>query len=412
MKIAFFTDSYYPQLNGVTISVDNFAKELRKKGHTVYIFAPKVRKRKIPDENLTNLPSIKILSSEPAVYIPMPKSYKDYAKIFREDFDLVHAHGNGAFSLLGYQVARMKRIPYVLTFHTLHSKYTHYFLKGRVIKPRMVETGLKVFANLCDGIITPSEKMKKELMRYGVKKPIHVIPNFVETDEFKKIKKNYLHTKLKLPNDTPILLSVGRLGKEKNFEFVLEMFHDLILEDEHSHLAIVGNGTESKNLKQYADQLDISHRVHFTGKINKKYMPSVYKDASIFVFASTSEVHPLVALEASAAGLPLIVAKDDAFTNVVIENKNGYLLPLHKKLFIEKILLLLKDRKLRESMGEYSRELIDKNFPPNVLTEKLLNVYKLVLSEKPEENTLQRINGGAVKRLLKTTKILDRLFSV
>jgi 1,2-diacylglycerol 3-alpha-glucosyltransferase len=411
MKIAFFTDTYYPQLNGVTISVDNFSRELRKRGHTVYIFAPKIKKRRIPDENLTNLPSIKVLSSEPPIYIPMPKSYKDYAKIFREDFDLVHAHGNGAFSLLGYQVARMKRIPFVLTFHTLLNKYTHYFLKGRVVKPKMVETGLRLFANLCDGIITPSEKMKKELISYGVKKPIHVIPNFVETDEFKKIKKNYLHKRLKLPVNTPILLTVGRLGKEKNFEFVLDMFHDLIQEDQLTHLVIVGNGTESKNLKQLSNDLGLSQRVHFTGKINQKYMPSVYKDSNIFVFASTSEVHPLVALEAGAAGIPLIVANDSAFTNVVIDGKNGYLLPLTKKKYIEKIQYLLGNQKLCKSMGEYSIQLIEKNFPPEVLTEKLITFYSNLLSTKREIKTLQRINNAAFRRLYQTTKFLDRIFS-
>src|SRR6185437_7275617 len=156
MKIAFFTDTYYPQLNGVTISVDNFAKELRKRGHTVYIFAPKIKKRRSNDEHTTTLTTIKILSAESPIYIPMPTAYKDYTKLFRLDFDLVHAHGNGAFSLLGYQVARMKRIPYILTFHTLLTKYTHYFLRGKVIKPKMVETGLRVFANLCDEVITPS----------------------------------------------------------------------------------------------------------------------------------------------------------------------------------------------------------------------------------------------------------------
>src|SRR6185437_950330 len=194
MKIAFFTDTYYPQLNGVTISVDNFAKELRKRGHTVYIFAPRIKKRRSHiDEDLTNLNTIKLLSIESPIYIPMPTTYTEYKKLFRLDFDIVHAHGNGAFSLLGYQVARMKRVPYILTFHTLLTKYTHYILKGKVIKPKMVETGLRVFANLCDNIITPSEKMKKELLRYGVKKPIEVIPNFIEKDDFRKVEKNYLH---------------------------------------------------------------------------------------------------------------------------------------------------------------------------------------------------------------------------
>jgi len=412
MKIAFFTDTYYPQLNGVTISVDNFAKELRKRGHTVYIFAPRIKKRRSHiDEDLTNLNTIKLLSIESPIYIPMPTTYTEYKKLFRLDFDIVHAHGNGAFSLLGYQVARMKRVPYILTFHTLLTKYTHYILKGKVIKPKMVETGLRVFANLCDNIITPSEKMKKELLRYGVKKPIEVIPNFIEKDDFRKVEKNYLHKKLHLPNDTPILLSVGRLGKEKNFEFVIDVFKELTHHDHKTHLVIVGHGTDSKKLKKRTEELGLSKRIHFTGKINKKNMPSVYEDASIFVFASVSEVHPLVTLEACAAGLPLIVAKDAAFTNVVVDKKNGFMLPLNQKQFVEKILLLLKDEKLRTEMGKYSLQIIDKNFPADVLTDSLLKIYNHVLEVKREIKKSQRINNAAVRRLVQTTKMLDRFFT-
>lgn len=414
MKIAFFTDTYYPQLNGVTIAVDNFAKELRKRGHTVYIFAPKIKKRKSHnDQDLTNLTAIKLLSTESPIYIPTPTSYDEYKKLFKLDIDLIHAHGNGIFSLFGYQVARMKKVPYILTFHTLLTKYTHYFLKGRVIKPKVMETYMRIFGNLCDRIITPSEKMKNELLRYGVKKPIQVLPNFIEKDDFAQVETNYLHKKLKLPNDIPLLLSVGRLGKEKNFEFVLDVFKELSHHDHKSHLVIVGSGTDSRKLKQYSEELGISKRVHFTGKINKKNMPAVYEDAAIFVFASVSEVHPMVTLEACAAGLPLIVAKDLAFADVVVDKKNGFVLPLRKEQFVEKILLLLRDTKLRKTMGNYSLELIEKNFPADVLTEKLLGIYNQVLNtrEEAEEKKSQQTNMATVRRLIRVTKKLDKFFT-
>lgn len=410
MKIAFFTDTYYPQLNGVTISVDNFAQELRKKGHTVYIFAPRIKKSRKKDENLTNLPSIKILSSEHALYIPVPTSYTDYAKIFKLDIDIIHAHGNGAFTLLGYQVARMKRIPFVLTFHTQLTKYTHYFLKGKVIRPQMIEKALQMYANISDGVITPSEKMKKELRRYGVTKPIHVIPNFVEKDIFVEVQKNYLHKRFGLPKDSPILLSVGRLGKEKNFEFVIEMFAELAKTEDKSHLVIVGSGVERSHLKAKAEEKGISKRVHFTGRINKKFMPSVYDDATLFVFASTSEVHPLVALEACTAGLPLIVAKDDAFKNVVVDGKNGYQLPLQTKRFVEKIQLLLTDSSLRKSMGAYSTQIVDTYFPADKLADMLLKVYRQTKPPTERFDRLRSMNTAAMLRLKKTMKLLDRFF--
>ena len=132
MKIAFFTDTYHPSLNGVTVSLDHFTKELEEKGHKVVIYAPKVKGYKDKSKNVIRISSLKVLSSEPEVRLPIPTSASVIKEIAKEDFDLIHAHGNGAFSFLGYQVARIKGVPYILTFHNLHTKYTHYFLKGKI----------------------------------------------------------------------------------------------------------------------------------------------------------------------------------------------------------------------------------------------------------------------------------------
>lgn len=414
MNIGFFTDTYYPHLNGVTISVDNFARELRKKGHTVYIFAPRSKKRGKQEENLTNLPSVKLLSEELTFYMPLPTSYKDYAKMYKLELDLIHAHGNGPFSILGYQVARMKKIPYLLTFHTMFAKYTHYILNGRVIKPKMVEAAMRVFANLCDGILTPSEKMKNELISYGVHKPVYVIPNFVEKDTFMHVEKNYLHKKLGLSNTTPLLMSVGRLGKEKNFAFLIEMFAELAKEESKSHLVIVGQGPDGKRLKTLAETLGITDRVHFTGKINNKDMPSVYADSTMFVFTSQSETQGLVLLEACVAELPLVVVKDAAYANTVLHKKNGYAIPLDKKKFVEKIQLLLSDASLRNKMGKASSEILDEYFPPELITETLLKVYRNSLknyASTPRLGRITRINSAAMLRLRRTTQLLNKLFN-
>src|SRR5258708_452884 len=133
MKIAFFTDTYFPQLNGVTISVSNYAAELRKKGHTVYIFAPKIKNYIDHEEGVYRLPAINILPSAPEFQFPIGISFKGLFQVLKMDFDIVHAHGNGPFSYLGMQVAKSQGIPYILTFHTMLTEYTHYFFKGKVI---------------------------------------------------------------------------------------------------------------------------------------------------------------------------------------------------------------------------------------------------------------------------------------
>src|SRR5260221_7063181 len=100
-------------------------------------------------------------------------------------------------------------------------------------------------------------------------------------------------------------------------------------------------------------------------------MPKVYADSDIFVFASTTEVHAIVTLEAAASGLPIVAVKDEAFKHTIEDGKNGFLLPLSIQLFAEKILLLLENNTLRNSMGLSSQKMIEKNFQGEKLAETL-----------------------------------------
>ncbi len=392
MKIAVFTDTYFPQLNGVPISIENFTGVLRKKGHKVYIYAPKIKDFQDTDEDVSRLSSVKVVSSEPEVRVPIPLPNKIYRQMLRQDFDLVHAHGNGAFSLLGYQVAKLKNIPFILTFHNFHSKYTHYFLNGAVVKPYMMEAGLRVFANLCDGVITPSEKMKAELEKYGVKGEVKVIPSFIDSRRFINNQKGYLHKKFAIPNDAPILLSVGRLGKEKNFDFLIQTFKKLSTQNDDAHLVIVGYGLEKANLSKLVKRLGLTKRVHFTGRLDKEIIPKAYADADIFVFASDSETQGICVLEAATSGLPFVVVDDAAFDNVVKEDVNGYKSPLKKDVFAHKIIDLLGNEQKRIEFGLASSKIAAENFQAEKLTNELVSYYDMILTKhKAKRRILRRI---------------------
>lgn len=364
--------------------VGYFARSLRKKGHSVYLFAPKIKGYKDNEADVYRIPSIRALPSLPdSIRIPLPVPHKTLLKIYQLDFDLVHAHGNGIFSLIGLGVAKAKKVPYILTFHTQVGKFAHYFLKGKVVKPKHLnEILLKRFANLCDGIIAPSRKMRTELTGCGVKKHIEVIPNFVELGKFKTFKKSgFLHSLLKIPKKDPILLAVGRLGKEKNFEFLIEIFQAVTQLNSDSHLVIVGEGFEYKRLKKVGKKLHLDSRFHMTGGIPIDDMPKVYSDADMFVFPSVSEIHPMVAIEAAASGLPLLVAKDAAYQGVVINNENGYTLPLDKEIFAKTIVKLLKNPRLMKKFSENSPKIVKKNFGSELLINKLTAFYNRIIRE-------------------------------
>ncbi len=412
MKIAFFTETYYPQLNGVPISIDNFKHELEKRGHTVYIVAPRMKPYQDHDSHILRLPSVKILSSEPEVFFPFPVTRSSLKGMFKEDFDIIHAHGNGAFSLLGRQVARVKGVPFVMTFHNLHTKYTHYVLNGKVLKPRMVAAAMRMFGNVCDGVITPSEKMKRELLKYGVKKDIMVIPNFVYSSRFENIQSGYLHKTYNIPQSSQILLTVGRLGKEKNFPFIIKSFKRLTKKDKTTHLVIVGHGVEKENLLQLTNRLGLEKRIHFTDKIDKESMPEVYADADIFVFASTTEVHPMVVLEAAAAGLPFIVVKDAAYMHIIEEGINGYVTPMNQDNFTQKVSVLLQNKHLQKTFGNSSRKLLQQYFNPDTITDELVSLYIATQQAyKPQAHRFRNFNKTAMHKLRQTTEVIDRFFN-
>lgn len=407
MKIAYFTDTYYPQLNGVATYVGYVVKKIYQKNYQVHLFAPKIKAYQDKEDYVHRLPSIRALPNLPdSIRLPLPIPHKSIWKIIKFDFDIVHAHGNAVFSLIGLAVARAKKVPYILTFHTQIGQFTHYFLKGKVVKANLLNNILlKRFGNLCDGVITPSEKMKDELIAAGVTKHIEVIPNFIDYEKFHVKTKGYLHKKYKIPESNPILLSVGRLGKEKNFEFLIRVLQKLTKINQDAHLVIAGEGFEKKNLTQLIFKLGLKKRAHLIGGVPIDDMPYVYADSDIFVFPSTSEVHPMVALEAAAASLPLIVAKDGAYKNIVINNKNGYLCPLDQDVFVEKISLVLKNPKLRQKFSKASAQIVKKNFNPDLLTQKLLNYYQKTirnyqLSKNSERSSKRKVAGLLLKKAL------------
>jgi glycosyltransferase involved in cell wall biosynthesis len=409
MNIAFFTDTYFPQMNGVVISIDHFVKKLRKMGHTVYIFAPLIEGYTDRDPHVIRLKSITALKTKPAILFPLLLPDQNYKQMFSLPIDIIHAHGNGAFSLLGYQVAHMRRIPFLLTFHTMFTQYLHY-IKG-VISPNVIEQTMKVFGNICDSVITPSIKMKKELLRYGVKKPIYVVPNFIHFSQFDHQKKSFLHKKYAIAEKTPILLSVGRLGREKNFDFIITMFTNLIKIRPEVHLVLIGYGPEEERLKEKIQKVGIADKVTITGMLDREDIPKSYADSDVFVFASKSETQGIIVLEAAAAGLPVVIVKDAAYTNMIEDGKSGYETALSSKLFIEKILYLLDHPEKRKAFGEYGKQLVREKFDEEVLTERLFAVYTDTLTQfKLKQPMVVRLQKQTFERLTQTANAVRDFF--
>lgn len=360
MKIGFFTDTYLPDLNGVSISVETCAKALEDRGHEVYIVAPRHPRYRDKKNTVYRLTSIKF-STTPEVRLALQVPERPLLRVLTTDFDVIHGHsGASALTFLGIQIARAKNIPHILTYHTLWNRYTHYFFHGKILTPKMAEVLSKFIANLSDDVIAPTERVKKELISYGVTKPIHILPSGIDLTRYKNVKKGFIREKIKVPQKTKILLSVGRLGREKSFDFLIHSFALIYKKNPNTVLVLVGDGPEKQSLQELVATLQIKNAVYFLGTVRHKDIPRIYADGDLFVFASQTETQGLVLFESLAAGLPVIAVNDEAFSQIIETGENGYLVKQDTTFFAEKTLDLLNNNVLYKQISQAALKSVEK----------------------------------------------------
>jgi glycosyltransferase involved in cell wall biosynthesis len=261
----------------------------------------------------------------------------------------------------------------VLTYHTLVEEY------GRVYAGKagamLMRRRSKAVCNKMDVVITPSKIIKKKLLSYGVKKPIHPIPTGIKRVE-KYFTKKELHEEFNIPKSKKILLSVGRICKEKNMETLLKIMKDISEKDKDLFLLLIGPG-ESTEFKKIAKDLKIADKVLFTGPLPMEKVQKSYGGADAFVFASKTDTQALVVGEAMMAKTPVIALKSQIIPDVypletLFCNKN-------KKEFVDSVFEVLKNKKKREEKVKKAKDFVEDNFSRRAMTKKQTELFSSLI---------------------------------
>ena len=125
LRIGLFTDTYAPQVNGVSVSLQMVSKGLKKRGHQVTIFAPRFPGYKDDQPSILRVPSLKYLN-DPPIYVAVLGTPRTTWSLTRKHFDVLHAHSPLSVGLLAYVTASTKNLPLIYTYHTSITDYTHY----------------------------------------------------------------------------------------------------------------------------------------------------------------------------------------------------------------------------------------------------------------------------------------------
>lgn len=398
MKIGIFTDTYFPQVSGVSTSVRLLKTQLEKRGHQVVIFTTTDPDAQ-PETDIIRLPSIPFVSFEDRriAYAGFDRCLKIARK---EKLDLVHTHTEFSLGLTGRYVASRMKIPTVHTYHTMYENYTHYILNGHLVQPKHVRTISRIYCNFADRLVAPSQMTADTLKSYGVTIPIHVVPTGVDLPEISlaeiEANRKVLRQELGLKEEDWVLLSLSRLSKEKQIDQVIEAFPAIQAAFPQAYLVLVGDGPARSDLEDQAKDLGID-RIKFIGEVPYDQVSSYYQMADLYVNASESESQGLTYLESMVNHLPVIAKRNDFLETLMTCPAYGALYETGDQLAetVIEFSKLKQAQKIDPIQQEDLYEISSDRFGNNLETvyQEMLEDYA---SGKRHKNTFERLQNSLI----------------
>jgi glycosyltransferase involved in cell wall biosynthesis len=235
----------------------------------------------------------------------------------------------------------------------------------------------------------------------GVESHIEVVPNGVELTRFYEAEP-LSRSEFGFKEEDILLVYTGRIAPEKNLDFLLRAFSGVAHAVPNTYLLIIGGGQKQveEDIQSRVNELDIDHRVRFTGLIEYNKLPSHLAMCDIFVTASVTEVHPLSVIEAMGARLPIMGIQSVGVGDTVQEGVTGFLAPEDLAAFTAKLTRLCLDRELRAQMRESARK-ASTVFSIERTTKIMLKHYeKLVYDSYPRQGNWAVRLRGILERFL------------
>ncbi|MEI8096786.1 MAG: glycosyltransferase [Candidatus Moraniibacteriota bacterium] len=393
MKIAVFSDNFYPELSGISDSLVEQAGELSHFGHEIDFFVPRYGEK---DFAVSHLPYKEIeigkgVSVHRLFALPFPAPTKQGRMILPTFFrwfslrgknpDVIHTHLFFGAGMEGLLASFFLHKPLIGTSHTPLTE----FLKYSPIQAKFLNNFALRFVswyyNRCDFVTAPSQGILDEMKINGFYKPNCVISNPIDLDNFFPASiDDQLALKKEFGLDSFVVLYTGRLAQEKKIDDIIRAIAILKEKIPGICLAITGHGDAESSLQTLAQELGVAKKVKFFGTVSAENHARIYRAADIFSIMSTAETQSLSMMKAMATGIPPIGANARGLAEYIHDNENGYLVePGDYTTLAQKILFLYEHPEERRRLGEEGITTV-KQFSRTKIAHEWENLYNEVIN--------------------------------
>ena len=357
--IGIFNDCYPPVIDGVSVTVQNYARWLNRKCGDVCVVTPAVPGAKHDED----FPVYDYFS----VPIPMRKPYRmgmpyvdlDFrSRISRVGFSIVHAHSPFSSGRLAMRLARQQKVPLVATFHSKYRVDFERVVPSKTIVDYLVKN-IVDFYNQADEVWVPQAGVAETLREYGYRGRVEVVDNgndMATADDITPLR-NEGRAMLGVSAHEPMLLFVGQHIYEKNPHLIIRALSRL--RDRRWHMFFIGTGYAAEELKQLAKSKGLDGRITFMGQVaDRLLLKRCYAAADLFVFPSLYDNAPLVVREAAAMETPALLAAGSTAAGIVADGMNGFTCRADEHALAERLAALMGDKALLTAAGNNARKTI------------------------------------------------------
>ncbi len=302
MRVAIFTNTYHPAVNGVANCVSAYREGLLDAGHEVTVFAPAPQgydSRSDPDDIL-RFPALP-LPVDMDYSIAMPYSHAVMKALRGSQFDVVHTQHPVWVGAWGAWYARWNDVPLVTTVHTEY----------------------ELFAPLVP--LPTVQSTRRRLEEQGVTTPVEILPNPIRVSDFGGVDGNRVRQQLGVGDEVILIGFVGRVSREKNLRVLIEAVGQVLGQRKEAAFVLVGAGPEMESIKRQVRAIPEKGRIFIVGSVPYEEIPPYQAAIDIMVTTSLSETQPLAYTEAMAAGTPIVALRTPGAADMIDDGVNGLL---------------------------------------------------------------------------------------
>jgi glycosyltransferase involved in cell wall biosynthesis len=374
MRVALFTDTFLPKIDGIVTVICLLIDHLESRGIPSVVVAPKMGVESYRNSPIIGVPGVR-LPLYPELRVG-PPTYTTYSRLRDFEPDVIHCIHPALIGGAGLVMAKWLGIPTVASFHLDLARLTHHFNIG-FMEP-FTDWFTRVVFNQADATLAPSRLIQQDMLRMGVHN-VGLWRRGVDAEKFNpRFRSAEMRQRLSGGHpDDPILLYVGRLSSEKR----LEMLKPVLEQIPNVRLALVGDGPAREDLQTAFAGTPTT----FVGYLKGEALSQAYASADVFVFPSALETFGLVVVEAMAAGLPVVASRVGGIPDVVEEGITGYTFEVGDTAgLIDGVRRIISQPERIAAMGRDARAFAETQSWPAMMDE-VIGLYAHLIASRHEQ---------------------------